>query len=69
MSAPLDGDAWDGPTGLIHDVLRRECLARYPEPTAVTYFVCGPPVMVQATREMLRHEFRVPADAIVTDEF
>jgi len=69
LSAPLDGDAWDGPTGLIHDVLRRDCLATHREPGAATYLVCGPPVMVQATREMLRHEFGVPADAIIADEF
>ena len=69
LSAPLDGDAWDGPTGFIHDVLRREHLARHPAPGAAAYFVCGPPVMVQATREMLRHEFGVAADAIIADEF
>ena len=62
-------DAWDGPTGFIHDVLRREHLARHPAPGTAAYFVCGPPVMVQATREMLRHEFGVAADAIVADEF
>ena len=69
LSAPLDDDAWDGPTGFIHDVLRREHLARHPAPGTAAYFVCGPPVMVQATREMLRHEFGVAADAIVADEF
>jgi len=69
LSAPLDGDEWDGPTGLIHDVVRRDHLAHHAAAGAAGYLVCGPPVMVQATREMLRHEFGVPADAIVADEF
>jgi Na+-transporting NADH:ubiquinone oxidoreductase subunit F len=69
LSAPLDGDAWDGPTGLIHDVVRRDHLAGHAAPAAAAYFVCGPPVMVDATRQMLQHEFGVPADAIIADQF
>ncbi len=69
LSAPLPDDGWDGPTGFIHDVLRREHLGRHPDPATATYFLCGPPLMVQATREMLRHEFGVAHDDIVADEF
>jgi Na+-transporting NADH:ubiquinone oxidoreductase subunit F len=69
LSAPLDDDAWGGSTGFIHDVLRREHLARHPDPSRAAYLLCGPPVMVHATREMLRHEFAVAAEAIVADEF
>ena len=60
---------WTGSDGFIHDVLRREHLAGHPDPAAARYFVCGPPVMVHAAREMLRHEFGVAAADIVCDEF
>ena len=69
LSAPLPEDDWTGHTGFIHDVLRREHLARHPQPRAAHYFLCGPPVMVHATRDMLRHEFGVAADDIAADEF
>ncbi len=69
LSAPLTEDEWTGPVGLIHDVVRREFLARHPRPGDAEYFLCGPPVMVHATREMLRDEFKVAAEDIVADEF
>lgn len=68
LSAPLPEDGWTGPTGLIHDVLRREHLGRH-DARVATYFLCGPPVMVQATGDMLRHEFGVAAEHIVSDVF
>jgi Na(+)-translocating NADH:ubiquinone oxidoreductase F subunit len=69
LSAPLAEDGWTGHTGLVHDVLRREHLVRHPHPAAAEYFLCGPPVMVHATRDMLRDEFGVAAADIVADEF
>lgn len=68
LSAPLPGDAWTGATGFIHDVLGGY-LAQHQDPRAAQYFLCGPPVMVHATRDMLRHVFGVPAASVVTDEF
>lgn len=68
LSAPLAEDGWTGPVGLIHDVLRREHLRRH-DACAATWFLCGPPVMVRATRDMLHHEFGVAAEHIVSDEF
>lgn len=69
LSAPLPDDGWNGPTGFIHDVLRRDHLADHADPAAAEYLLCGPPVMVHATREMLRHEFGVAPEAIFADEF
>ncbi len=40
-----------------------EHLARHADPSAAEYFLCGPPVMVHATRDMLRHEFGVATRA------
>jgi Na+-transporting NADH:ubiquinone oxidoreductase subunit F len=69
LSAPLPEDAWTGHTGFVHDVLRREHLDRHADPTAIEYYLCGPPVMVQAARDMLVHGFGVAADDIVYDEY
>ena len=68
LSEAQPGDAWDGPTGYIHEVLRDAYLAQHPNPAAVEYFVCGPPAMVQAATKMLK-EFGVPAEQIAFDEF
>ena len=69
LSAPLPDDEWTGQTGFIHDVLRREQLLQHANPNAADYYVCGPPVMVKATRDMLLHEFVVAPQDIAADEF
>ena len=69
LSSPLAEDEWTGHTGFIHDVLRREHLASHPGPSGAEYFLCGPPLMVHAAREMLRDEFHVSPADIVADEF
>jgi Na+-transporting NADH:ubiquinone oxidoreductase subunit F len=68
LSEPLPGDHWDGLTGMIPDVLKREYLDRHPDPRAVDYYLCGPPVMIQAAVSMLGG-FGVPAGQIFYDEF
>jgi Na+-transporting NADH:ubiquinone oxidoreductase subunit F len=69
LSSPLPDDDWNGHTGFIHDVLRRQHLAAHPDPSGAEYFLCGPPLMVHAAREMLRDEFGVAPADIVADEF
>ncbi len=69
LSAPLPGDGWTGPVGLIHDVVGREHMAGRADAAAAEYFLCGPPLMVHAMRDMLRHTYGVAAGDIVTDEF
>jgi len=69
LSTPLPDDGWTGHTGFVHDVLRREHLERHPAPTSIEYYLCGPPVMVQAARDMLVHEFGVAAACIAYDEY
>jgi Na+-transporting NADH:ubiquinone oxidoreductase subunit NqrF len=54
---------------MIHDVLRREHLSREATPSVADFFLCGPPPMVHATRDMLQHEFGVEAGDIVSDEY
>jgi MocE subfamily Rieske [2Fe-2S] domain protein len=69
LSSPLPDDDWTGHTGFVHEVLRREHLASHPHPSGAEYFLCGPPLMVHAAREMLRDEFGVAPSDIVADEF
>ena len=68
LSSPLPGDDWSGPVGLIHEVVRERHLRAHPNPRAVEYYLCGPPMMVRACKRML-DEFGVPEDQVAYDEF
>jgi MocE subfamily Rieske [2Fe-2S] domain protein len=68
LSEPQPEDNWPGLTGCIHEVLAGEYLNDHPAPAAVEYYLCGPPVMVQATIKMLEG-LNVPASQIAFDEF
>lgn len=68
LSEPRTDDAWTGPTGFIHDVLRDEYLARHQRPEACEYYLCGPPVMLAAVRRML-DELGVEPESIHYDDF
>ena len=68
LSEPLPGDQWAGRTGFIHEVLKQDYLDRHPDPTAIEYYLCGPPLMIRAATNMLK-EYGVPPAQIVYDEF
>jgi MocE subfamily Rieske [2Fe-2S] domain protein len=68
LSAPLTEDAWTGPTGFIHDVVLAQYLRNHPHPTAVEYYLCGPPLMIKACTKMLA-ALGVPVGQIAFDEF
>ena len=68
LSEPRPEDDWDGPTGFIHVVLKRTYLDTHPNPSQIDYYLCGPPVMIQAAVKMLK-EHGVPAEQIAYDEF
>jgi Na+-transporting NADH:ubiquinone oxidoreductase subunit F len=68
LSEPLDEDNWQSHRGLIHEVLRDEYLAKHPDPTAVEYYLCGPPLMIDAARTLL-DGLGVPKERIAYDEF
>lgn len=68
LSEPQPGDHWTGDTGLVHEVLLEKYLKNHPAPAGVEYYLCGPPVMVQATLKML-DELKVPAGQVAFDEF
>ncbi len=68
LSQPQSGDNWTGPTGFIHEVLLENYLKAHASPAAVEYYLCGPPVMVKATTEMLQ-DLGVGEEQIAFDEF
>ncbi len=68
LSEPLPEDAWNGPVGFIHQVLRDDYLARHPAPEDVEYYMCGPGVMNKAVIAMLL-ELGVERENIMLDDF
>jgi len=55
-------------TGHIHEVVLREFLASHADPTTCDYYLCGPPVMLDACRKMLR-ALHVPDEQVFFDDF
>jgi len=68
LSAPLPEDSWQGHAGFIHEVVLDKYLGDHPNPEAVEYYLCGPPMMIKACTRMLAG-VGVPADHIAYDEF
>jgi len=68
LSEPQPHDDWDGPTGLIHEVVLREFLSKHPHPTEIEYYLCGPPMMIRSVRKMLA-TLGVSPDLIAFDAF
>jgi len=68
LSAPLPEDAWTGATGLIHEVVLEQYLRNHPNPAAVEFYLCGPPLMIKACTRMLANLGVAPSQ-IAYDEF
>jgi Na(+)-translocating NADH:ubiquinone oxidoreductase F subunit len=68
LSEPLEEDNWDGHTGFIHEVVLDNYLQDHPNPKAVEFYLCGPPMMIKACTKMLR-ELGVDPQQIAFDEF
>ena len=68
LSDPLESDDWKGPTGFIHQVLHDNYLSKHDDPTEVEYYLCGPPMMIDAVISML-HDLGVEDEMIAFDSF
>jgi Na+-transporting NADH:ubiquinone oxidoreductase subunit F len=68
LSSPLAEDAWSGHEGFIHDVVLSQYLATHPNPKAVEFYLCGPPMMIKACTQMLTRLGVEPLQ-IAYDEF
>jgi len=68
LSEPLPEDNWTGPTGFIHQVILENYLKNHEAPEDIEYYLCGPPMMIDAATKML-DELGVPPENIIYDNF
>ncbi|MBP5400386.1 MAG: NADH:ubiquinone reductase (Na(+)-transporting) subunit F [Bacteroidales bacterium] len=68
LSDPQPDDGWDGPTGFIHQVILENYLKAHPAPEDIEYYICGPPLMLQAVLKML-DSLGVEPEMIHYDDF
>lgn len=68
LSDPASGDHWQGATGFVHDVVYDAYLKNHAAPEDCEYYLCGPPLMIQAVYAML-DDCGVERDAIFNDDF
>jgi Na+-transporting NADH:ubiquinone oxidoreductase subunit F len=68
LSDPLPDDAWDGYTGFIHQVLLDRYLQEHAAPEDCEYYICGPPMMLQAVLKML-DDIGVEEGNVLFDDF
>ena len=68
LSDPVPEDNWTGHEGFIHQILLDEYLAKHPNPEDVEYYICGPPMMLSAVRNML-DDLGVEPENVMYDDF
>lgn len=68
LSAAMPEDNWTGMTGFIHQALYENYLKDHPEPEECEYYLCGPPMMIDAVTGML-DSLGVPEEMIAFDSF
>ncbi len=68
LSEPRPEDSWTGATGFIHNVLFENYLSKHPAPEDIEYYLCGPPMMLQACMKML-DSLGVDRENIAFDDF
>lgn len=68
LSDPLPEDNWTGLRGFIHQVLHDEYLANHEAPEDCEYYICGPPMMLDACRHMLE-SLGVEPENVLYDDF
>ena len=68
LSEPMPEDNWKGPTGFIHNVALEEYLKDHDDPSEIEYYMCGPPMMIDACDKML-YDLGVERDMIAYDSF
>ena len=68
LSEPMKEDNWEGPTGFIHSVLYENCVKDHDDPTEIEYYMCGPPLMIDAVDNML-YNLGVEPEMVMYDKF
>ena len=68
LKKDIEDEEGEGFLGFIHSVLYEQYLKNHPEPEEIEYYICGPPLMLQAVLKML-DELGVPNENIAFDDF
>ena len=68
LSDPLPEDNWNGDSGFIHQVLFDNYLENHEDSTEIEYYMCGPPMMIDAAENML-YNLGVEPEMIAFDKF
>ena len=68
LSEPREEERWTGYTGFIHQVLHDNYLKDHPSPEDLEYYLCGPPIMNDACRQML-DDLGVEPENVMLDDF
>jgi Na+-transporting NADH:ubiquinone oxidoreductase subunit F len=68
LSNPLPEDNWKGPVGFIHQVASEYYLKDHEDPTEIEYYLCGPPMMIDAVFDMV-YDLGVEDEMIAFDKF
>ncbi len=68
LSEPFPEDNWTGPTGFIHQAAYDLYLGDHEDPTEIEYYMCGPPMMIDAVDKML-YDLGVEPEMIDYDKF
>lgn len=68
LSEPQPGDKWKGMTGFIHQCLCDNYLVSHKDPSGIEYYLCGPPMMINAAIKMLEG-LGVKPEMIAYDKF
>jgi Na+-transporting NADH:ubiquinone oxidoreductase subunit F len=68
LSEPLPEDNWTGLTGFIHQVVYDNYLKDHPAPEDIEYYLCGPPLMLSACRNMFE-DLGVEEENVLYDDF
>ncbi len=68
LDNPLEEDKWTGHKGFIHQVLYDNYLKDHPEPEEIEYYLCGPPMMIEACKKMLS-DLGVEPENVMFDDF
>ena len=68
LSDPQKEDNWEGPVGFIHQVVLDSYLATHEAPEDIEYYMCGPPMMIDAVDNML-YNLGVEPEMVAYDKF
>ena len=68
LSEPQEIDDWAGPTGFVHLAAHDSLLAKNQDFSSCEFYICGPPPMLAATRQMIT-ELGVSESRVFFDDF